>query len=598
MSVSVPPTNRWRDEIAEAIAALKTVLSGRQPEKIALPSTICRLGETFGLSEFEGTLLLMAAALEIDGEFASEWGPLSFALALEKLPEPHWSAITPDSPLRRWGFVRLEADPMLTQSQIRIDEAVLHFILGCPTLDERLVRLLSPIERRELVGSAQLQLASQVGAAWSRQAFAVQLIGRDPASALGVATAAAQSVGAEIWKLSEALEDPKDRQNFVWLWNRHTLLFGEVLVIESEAPWAAALADRILGPMAIVARDRVPGIARSGSTMEVPAPSSEESRQLWNSKVELSEDELSEITHQFRLGPEQISDVEGSSSFSNVWDSARRQNRGKLEELAERIVSEATWSSLVIPEASTRMLEDIARHVRKSRQVYGDWGFGGENSRGLGITGLFSGPSGTGKTLAAEVLANELRLDLYRIDLSRVVSKYIGETEKNLRQIFDAAEQGGAVLLFDEADALFGKRSEVKDSHDRYANIEVSYLLQRMEQYRGLALLTTNLKGAFDPAFLRRIRFVVPFPFPEAIHRKQIWERVFPSQMPRKKLDFECLSQLNVTGGNIKNIALFAAFLASDEGTPVDMGHILRAAKTEYAKLERPLTDAEVRGWK
>ena len=175
----------------------------------------------------------------------------------------------------------------------------------------------------------------------------------------------------------------------------------------------------------------------------------------------------------------------------------------------------AVWDDLVLPEAQKRLLREIAAHVRQRLKVYETWGFGHRSSRGLGISALFAGPSGTGKTMAAEVLANELRLDLYRIDLSQVVSKYIGETEKNLRRVFDAAEDGGAILLFDEADALFGKRSEVKDSHDRYANIEVSYLLQRMEAYRGLAILTTNMKDALDTAFLRRIRFVVQFPFPE-----------------------------------------------------------------------------------
>jgi SpoVK/Ycf46/Vps4 family AAA+-type ATPase len=195
------------------------------------------------------------------------------------------------------------------------------------------------------------------------------------------------------------------------------------------------------------------------------------------------------------------------------------------------------------------------------------------------------------------VLANELALDLYKIDLSQVVSKYIGETEKNLRRVFDAAEAGGAILLFDEADALFGKRSEVKDSHDRYANIEVSYLLQRMEAYRGLAILTTNMKNALDPAFLRRIRFVVHFPFPDASQRMAIWQRIFPPQTPTQNLDAEKLAQLNVAGGNIRNIALAAAFLAAEEESPVTMRHLLQAARSEYLKIEKTLTAEEVRGW-
>jgi SpoVK/Ycf46/Vps4 family AAA+-type ATPase len=215
----------------------------------------------------------------------------------------------------------------------------------------------------------------------------------------------------------------------------------------------------------------------------------------------------------------------------------------------------------------------------------------------LGISALFAGTSGTGKTMAAEVLANERRLDLYRIDLSAVVSKYIGETEKNLRRVFDAAEAGGAILLFDEADALFGKRSEVKDSHDRYANIEVGYLLQRMEAYHGLAILTTNLKNALDTAFLRRIRFVVQFPFPDAPQRAEIWRRVFPAATPKESLRIESLARLNVAGGNIRNIALHAAFLAAEANEPVRMTHLLSGARTEYAKLEKPLTEAEIGDW-
>jgi SpoVK/Ycf46/Vps4 family AAA+-type ATPase len=199
--------------------------------------------------------------------------------------------------------------------------------------------------------------------------------------------------------------------------------------------------------------------------------------------------------------------------------------------------------------------------------------------------------------MAAEVLANDLKLDLCRIDLSQVVSKYIGETEKNLRRVFDAAEEGGAILLFDEADALFGKRSEVKDSHDRYANIEVSYLLQRMENYRGLAILTTNQKHALDTAFMRRIRFVVQFPFPDAALRAEIWRRIFPPETPTRDLDIAQLARLNVPGGNIRNIALNAAFLAAAAGEPVGMKQLLQAARSEYAKLEKPLTASEISGW-
>ena len=289
--------------------------------------------------------------------------------------------------------------------------------------------------------------------------------------------------------------------------------------------------------------------------------------------------------------------MDHTSSADRLWDACRAQSRPRLDELAHRIASAASWDDLVLPELQRQTLRDVVVQVRHRAQVYEQWGFAAKSSRGLGISALFAGASGTGKTLAAEVLANELRLDLYRIDLSQVVSKYIGETEKNLRRVFDAAEDGGAVLLFDEADALFGKRSEVKDSHDRYANIEVSYLLQRMEAYRGLAILTSNMKDALDTAFLRRIRFIVTFPFPDGVQRAEIWRRIFPAATPTDGVDVTRLARLNVTGGNIRNIALNAAFLAADAGEPVRMPHLLRAAQIEYAKLEKPLSASEVGDW-
>ncbi|MER7186811.1 ATP-binding protein, partial [Streptomyces hyaluromycini] len=289
--------------------------------------------------------------------------------------------------------------------------------------------------------------------------------------------------------------------------------------------------------------------------------------------------------------------AEPDDTRERLWDACRRQARPDLNGLAERIEPRARWEDLVLPATQARVLRQIAAHVRHRLTVWEDWGFAARSGRGLGTAALFSGPSGTGKTLAAEVIAGALRLDLYRIDLSQVVDKYIGETEKNLSRVFDAAEAGGAVLLFDEADALFGKRSEVKDSHDRHANIEVGYLLQRIEAYRGLAVLTTNLKDSLDPAFLRRLRFSVPFPFPDASAREEIWRRVFPEQTPAEGLDPAALARLSVSGGTIRNIALGAAFLAADAGRPVGMDHLLAAARTEYAKLERPLTGTEVAGW-
>jgi SpoVK/Ycf46/Vps4 family AAA+-type ATPase len=282
-----------------------------------------------------------------------------------------------------------------------------------------------------------------------------------------------------------------------------------------------------------------------------------------------------------------------------AWQGCRARCRARLDGLAQRLQPAAAWEDLVLPDLQLHALRQIAIQVRHRSTVYESWGFAAKSARGLGIAALFSGVSGTGKTMAAEILATELRLDLYRIDLASVVSKYIGETEKNLRRVFDAAEESGAILLFDEADALFGKRSDVKDSHDRYANIEVSYLLQRMEAFQGLAILTTNLKSSLDRAFQRRLRFIVNFPFPDAAQRQEIWSRIFPAKAPTRELDPRRLSQLNVAGGNIRNIAVNAAFLAAEEGNgqPVEMKHLVRAARFEAEKIDRPLSEAETRGW-
>jgi SpoVK/Ycf46/Vps4 family AAA+-type ATPase len=239
------------------------------------------------------------------------------------------------------------------------------------------------------------------------------------------------------------------------------------------------------------------------------------------------------------------------------------------------------------------MLKEIVAQVRTRATVYVEWGFAERMGRGLGLAALFSGDSGTGKTYAAEAMASALRLPLYRIDLSQVVNKYIGETEKNLQRLFDTMEGAGAILFFDEADALFGKRSEVRDSHDRYANIEVNYLLQRMENYSGVAILATNMKGALDPAFIRRLRFIVPFNFPSPAERELLWEKAIPADTPVGEIDRARLARLSLTGASIRNVALNAAFLAADAGKPLDTGLLLRAARSEFRKMDRPINEAE-----
>jgi SpoVK/Ycf46/Vps4 family AAA+-type ATPase len=292
-----------------------------------------------------------------------------------------------------------------------------------------------------------------------------------------------------------------------------------------------------------------------------------------------------------------LDDAPTKDLAERLWLHCRQESAVVLAGLAEPIPARARWDDLVLPEPQIALLQALVSHLQNRTQVFDDWGFAEHSARGLGATALFCGASGTGKTMAAEIVAGALQLDLWRIDLSQIVSKWIGETEKNLSQIFDAADAGGAVLLFDEADALFGKRSEVKDSHDRYANLEISYLLQRMESYRGLAILTTNNEGSLDQAFLRRLRVIVQFPFPDAPMRERIWQRIFPPQTPLDGVRPDKLARLQFSGGTIRNVALTAAFLAAGEGRSIAMPHLRAAAEIESAKIKRPFSRHETGDW-
>jgi len=271
----------------------------------------------------------------------------------------------------------------------------------------------------------------------------------------------------------------------------------------------------------------------------------------------------------------------------DIRDACRRQKQHKLADIATRIVPQCKVEQLVLPIEQTRRIRQIIGQQRQRHRVLTEWNFHGKLSRGKGLNVLFAGPPGTGKTMAAEAIAGELGLDLYRIDLSQIISKYIGETEKNLRRLFREAENSSAVLLFDEADALFGKRSEVKDSHDRHANTEVAYLLQKMEEYEGMSILATNLQHNMDEAFARRMAFRIEFPIPEMEHRHRLWLSMFPAEAPREPdIDFAFLARnIRLSGGNIKNAVLTAAYLAAEEAAPIGMRHLIAAVKQEFDKL-------------
>ncbi|HEX3530695.1 MAG TPA: AAA family ATPase [Thermoanaerobaculia bacterium] len=601
------------------------------------PSALEIVVRRFGLSPFERDVLLLAAGPELDSAFAvrctkAQGDPArrlpTFSLALAALPDAHWSALLPSAPLRHWRLVEPDSRESLTVAPLRIDERILHHLAGLRHLDERLTGLVRPLPEPEELIPSHRELAERIAKSWTessgRDALpAIQLCGADSVTCRTIAAAACALLGLDAYVLSAAVVPtaPVELDGLIRLWEREAVLSGGALLIDAEDldgssdPAREAAVSRLLdetrGAVLLAARDRRRARQRPLLTFDVQRPTSAERRGLWetalqgvlNGGAETLNGHLDAVVTHFELSPVAIRSVGARLATAEgplgdaLWDACRTQARPRLEGLAQRIEAKAAWDDLVLPEPQRHILREIAIHVRRRHHVYEAWGFANRLARGLGINALFTGASGTGKTMAAEVLANELRLDLYRIDLSSVVSKYIGETEKNLRRVFDAAEEGGGILLFDEADALFGKRSEVKDSHDRYANIEVSYLLQRMESYGGLAVLTTNLKDALDQAFLRRLRFVVQFPFPDPTLRAEIWRRIFPPQTPVEGLNHEKLARLNIAGGNIRNIALNAAFLAAEDDQPVKMDHLLRAARGEYAKMEKPLAETELRGW-
>jgi AAA+ superfamily predicted ATPase len=603
--------------------APRTALPAEPTEAPALEQLVAN----FDLSPFERDLLLLAAGVEMDSELATLASEASgspqrafatFGLALSRLPEPHWSALTPVRPLRRFRLLELKDEQALTTSRLSVDERVLHYIAGVNYLDPRLRPLLRQAQPPLALATEHARGIEAIrGALDGRDAsdVRIQLTGDDPAGQRDVAWFVASGLGFELHCLSSAdiPSAPHELDALATLWQREAALLGSSLLVECEPSSATALVTRLteraLGLVFVSMREPL-SLGRGTLQFAIEKPGASDQKALWQAALGPSAASLNgaldSVSTQFRLSAEAIvrtsetlRDTLGSdpAPARALWRACRGSVRTRLDDLAQRVKGQSTWEDLILPEAQKAALRQIAAHVRQRLHVHERWGFAEKGTRGLGIAALFHGESGTGKTMAAEIVANELHLDLYRIDLASTVSKYIGETEKNLSKIFDAAEEGGAVLLFDEADALFGKRSEVKDSRDRYANIEVGYLLQRVEAYRGLAILTTNSRSALDAAFTRRLRFIVQFPFPDRAQREHIWRRVFPAATPVQGLDYEKLARLDVPGGSIRNIALNAAFLAADAGEVVAMRHLLQAAHAEAAKRERPFSEAETRGW-
>jgi hypothetical protein len=594
---------------------------------LAAPAAIDALAELFRLSSFERDLLLLCAGAEMDAELArwcaaAQGQPqrrhATFGIALAALENSHWSALAAAGPLRRWRLVEVDETAGLVAGRLRIDERILHYLAGVNYLDPRLRPLLHAVAPPAVMAAAQREICDSLAALLhgSARPFPLVLLhGDDEDGQCDVAAAVAARLGLQLQRLyaEDLPANSVELDALATLWQREAVLLGTALLVQGRdgilSGAVTPFSERV-GALLFIAGRELSSFKRVSLRFAVNKPRADEQKALWQEALGASgarlNGALDSVAAQFRLSAQRIS-VTGNSlrpalaaaPLDNelLWRACRDASRARLDDLAQRIEPAAGWDELVLPPAQKNILRQIAAQACHRLTVYQQWGFASKGARGLGLSALFAGESGTGKTMAAEVLAGALHLDLYRIDLAAVVSKYIGDTEKNLRRVFDAAEDSGAILLFDEADSLFGKRSEVRDSHDRYANIEVSYLLQRMEAYRGLAILTTNMKSALDVAFQRRLSFIVQFPFPDQNQRELIWRGVFPKATPLENIDYGKLARLNVSGGNIRNIALNAAFLAADDGTPVRMKHLLQAAHGEAAKRERPLSDAETRGW-
>lgn len=587
-------------------------------------SSIDTVMHLFGLNGFERDVLLLTAAAELDSEVselcATAYGQIqrrwvSFGLALSLFDNAHWSAIAPLEPLRHWRLLEIDNSGSLIDARLKVDERVLHFINGLNYLDHRLRSYFRSVKQPSTTMADEHRATTKaISAQLQDDASGMQTIylaGDDRDSQLDVAIQVAAELGATLHEVHSVSlpESLTDQESLIDLWHRESALLASGLIIIHDADNDACIPsfiEQVQGLVFVIGAAATSN-DKGSCTFTVNKPDAPQQRELWQAvlgeQAGIATNDMTYLANQYRLNARRIeSYVTQASDDDGKVDthSLHRLCRGSTEpthSLARHIESTTGWDDLILPPGQLRTLKQLLSHTQHRMKVHYDWGFAGKTSRGLGIASLFSGESGTGKTMAAEVLANELELSLYRIDLSAVVSKYIGETEKNLKKLFDVAEDTGAVLLFDEADALFGKRSDVKDSHDRYANIEVSYLLQRMEAYRGIAILTSNHRTALDPAFQRRLRFIVDFPFPDATQRESIWRSIFPKATPVENLDFAKLARLNATGGNIRNIALSAAFMAAEANSAVTMSLIQRAAQLEVAKSERTLATAETRGW-
>jgi len=618
-----------------------------------------QLAHSFHLTEFETQALVICLAPQIDARYEKLYAYLqndfskkapSVDLILGLLSRtveeriellPFFDATAPLQQYRLIESVENGTGLSAGQRFFRADMRILQYVLGNQTLDSRVLpymSVMSPLAREEVVVTEELYTHLQ---RIMRMVFEIEFDDRKAihlrgSSGVGKKTLARTLCGAvgaalAVVDMRALLHSGVDFNEKIRLIFRESLLqtcalyFDDIEAFDrgvsehhalfcqfarhaQEMGWLLFLGSE--RPLPAEWCDLLPVFEA-----HIPPPDYAAQTELWERRLDgLMEDgvDIEALVARFDLTGGQIAraanmaesqslardSASGLVELDDLMAACRLQSQPDLGRLAQKVQPVYSWQDIVLPEEALTQLREICQRVRHRRRVLGDWGFASKLSQGLGVNALFAGPSGAGKTMAAEVIANELRLDLYKIDLAGVVSKYIGETEKNLDRIFTAAERSNAILFFDEADALFGKRSEVRDSHDRYANIEISYLLQKMEQYQGVAILATNLSQNLDEAFVRRLAFTVRFPFPDEANRLRIWQGIWPSATPiAEDLDLAFLArQFKLSGGGIKNAALAAAFLAAENGGAVNLPHVLQAIRREYQKMGKSLGEAELAG--
>jgi SpoVK/Ycf46/Vps4 family AAA+-type ATPase len=613
-------------------------------------SRLSRLQSAFGLSSFERDVVLSALAPELELRFEKLYAYLqddvtkrrpSVDMTLRLLCPGLASQVAArrsfdtEGPLLKYRLIDLADDNQNRQASllgrsIKLDEGIVSYLLGEDRLDARLRHLAnfeSDYDEWVNLGDTEDQVEHLLELA--HEGYITFLMGQDESSKLHLAAEVCQRLHIQIIKMDvSVLPGMAKAEPLLKLLERECLLRGAALYLHSfeallkeEAPSQEALRQvtqilQGLQGISFISSDQptpplFSHLGRREFHLQLNLPGYTERQQIWEKQLGAAAVglNLEGLSSRFKLSRGQIVAAAASARNAAAWrgetapsladleGACRRHSTTRLSNLARKIKPLYRWEDIVLPADPAQMLKEIVQQVRNRSLVYEKWGFDGKLSYGKGLNIIFAGPSGTGKTMSAEIIAGELQMDLYKIDLSNMVSKYIGETEKNLERIFNEAGESNAILFFDEADSIFGKRSEVKDAHDRYANIETGYLLQKMEEYDGIVILATNLRKNLDEAFVRRMHFMIEYPFPEEEDRLKIWQRSFPRDVPMgKTVDLQFMArQFKVAGGNIKNICLASAFLAAgDVEQPaealVEMHHLIRATRREFQKMGKLCT--------